>query len=51
LYHLASDPKQQKNVISEYPDKARELHQLMVKLLRETNVPQEELEPRLELRL
>ena len=51
LYNLVSDPKQQKNVIAEYPDKARELHQMMVKLLRETNAPQEELEARLKLRI
>ena len=51
LYHLKSDPKQLKNVIKEYPDKAHELHQLMVKLMRETNAPERALKPRLELRL
>jgi arylsulfatase A-like enzyme len=51
LYNLKSDPKQLKNVIKEYPDKARELHQLMVKLMRETNAPERALKPRLELKL
>ena len=51
LYNLKSDPKQEKNVISQHPDVARELHQLFVKHMRERNVPQRFLEPRLELRL
>lgn len=51
LYNLKSDPKQDKNVISQHPDIARELHQLFVKFMRETNVPQRLMEPRLELRL
>jgi arylsulfatase A-like enzyme len=51
LYHLTSDPAQEKNVISQYPDKASELHQLMVKLMQVTNAPPKALEPRLELRL
>jgi arylsulfatase A-like enzyme len=51
LYNLKSDPKQEKNVISQHPDIARELHQLFVKHMRDTNVPKIKLEPRLELRL
>lgn len=51
LYNLKSDPKQEKNIISQHPDKARELHQLFVKHMRDTNVPKRFLEPRLELRL
>jgi len=51
LYNLKSDPKQEKNVISNHQDVARELHQLLVKHLRDTNLAQEKLEPRLELRL
>ena len=51
LYNLKSDPKQEKNVISRHPDIARELHQLFVKHMRDTNVPKIKLEPRLELRL
>ncbi len=50
LYHLSSDPKQEKNVINEHPEVAKELHQQLVKFLRETNVPKLLLEPRLELR-
>jgi arylsulfatase A-like enzyme len=51
LYHLPSDPKQEKNVIAGHPDIARKLHQYMGKLLQETGAPQRALEPRLELRL
>ena len=51
LYNLKSDPGQGKNVISQHPDIARELHQLLVKFMHETNVPQRLLEPRLELHL
>ncbi len=51
LYNLKSDPKQEKNVISQHPDVARELHQLFVKHMRDRNVPKRFLEPRLELRL
>ena len=51
LYNLKSDPKQETNVISKHPDIARELHQLFVKHLRDTNLKQTKLEPRLELRL
>jgi arylsulfatase A-like enzyme len=50
LYNLKSDPGQEKNVIREYPDKARELHQLLVRYMRETNISKHLLEPRLELR-
>ena len=51
LYDLKSDPKQEKNVISQHTDVARELHQLFIKHLRDTNLRQVKLEPRLELRL
>ncbi len=51
LYHLPSDPKQEKNVINEHPDVARELHQLLVDFMRETNMASHLLEPRLELKL
>ena len=50
LYHLPSDPKQENNVITEHPEVAQELHQQLVKFLRETNVPTLLLKPRLELR-
>jgi hypothetical protein len=51
LYNLKSDPKQEKNVISIHQDVARELHQLFVKHMRDTNVPKQYFEPRRELRL
>jgi arylsulfatase A-like enzyme len=51
LYNLKSDPKQEKNIIKENPDKARELHRLLVKYMKETNLTEHLLKPRLELRL
>jgi arylsulfatase A-like enzyme len=51
LYNLKSDPKQEKNLISKNPQKARELHQLLVKYMQETNLAEGLLKPRLELRL
>jgi hypothetical protein len=51
LYHLSSDPKQEKNVINEHPEVAREIHQLLVKFMRENNLAPHLIEPRLELRL
>jgi arylsulfatase A-like enzyme len=51
LYDLMSDPKQQNDIISKHPDVAKELHEFLVKFMRETNVPERLLKPRLELRL
>jgi arylsulfatase A-like enzyme len=51
LYNLKSDPDQEKNVIGQYTDIARELHKSIVKFMRDTKVPQRLVEPRLELRL
>ncbi len=51
LYHLPSDPKQQKNVINEHTTVAQDLHQKLVEFMKETNLTHELLEPRLELRL
>ncbi len=51
LYHLPSDRKQEKNVISKHPEVARELHQMLVKFMRETNVLPRFAEIRSELRL
>jgi len=51
LYHLPSDPKQEKNVISEQPEVARKLHQYLVEFMKENNVAKELLNPRLELRI
>lgn len=51
LYHLPSDPKQEKNVINENADVARELHQMLVKFMYDYNLPPELRDPRLELKL
>jgi len=50
LYNIKSDPKQLKNLIKEQPDKAREMHQLLVKYMRDTNLTEHLLKPRLELK-
>lgn len=51
LYHLPDDPKQENNIIAQQQDKARELHQLLVRFMKETNLSPQLMEPRLELRL
>lgn len=51
LYHLPSDPQQEKNIISQRPEVAGELHQLLIKFMDETNLPPHLREPRLELKL
>ena len=50
LYDLSKDPAQEKNVIREEPGTARELHQLLVKFMRDTNLAEHLMQPRLELR-
>ena len=51
LYNLGTDPSQQDNVIEAKMDVASELHQRLVRFMRETEVPDRLLRPRLELRL
>ena len=51
LYNLASDPQQRDNVIENHFDKAREMHRLLVEFMRENDVPERLLRPRLELRI
>ena len=51
LYDLSGDPRQQHNVIHQRPEVAGELHQLLVKFMRETSVPDGLLKPRLEMRI
>ncbi len=51
LYHLPSDPSQQHDVISSNGDVARDVHQHLVKFMRDTNLPEPLVKPRLELRL
>jgi arylsulfatase A-like enzyme len=51
LYNLKTDPKQEKNIIREHPDKANELHQLLIKFMRENNMPDKLINPRLHLEI
>ena len=51
LYNLGTDPSQQDNVTEAKMDVASELHQRLVRFMRETEVPDRLLRPRLELRL
>ena len=51
LYHLPSDPGQEKNVINQRPEVARELHQHLVKFMYDTHLPAELREPRMKLEL
>lgn len=51
LYNLADDPKQQTNVISQKPEVAKEIHQYLIKFMKETNVGEHLLKPRMEFRL
>jgi arylsulfatase A-like enzyme len=51
LYHLNDDPTQANNVIEKHMDLARELHRMLVGFMRETQVPDRLLKPRLELRI
>ena len=51
LYNLASDPQQRDNVIENHFDKAREMHRLLVEFMRDNDVPERLLRPRLELRI
>ena len=51
LYHLPTDPNQLNNVMDANKDIAGEIHQLLVRFMRETQVPERLLTPRLELRI
>ena len=51
LYNLKSDPRQEQNVISQRPEVAKELHQYLVKFMRDTNVAPDHVKARSELRL
>ena len=51
LYHLPSDPRQERNVIGGNVDTARELHGMLVGFMRETRLADDLLRPRLELRV
>ena len=51
LYNLASDPHQLDNVIESHLDLAREMHRMLVAFMRENEVPERLLQPRLELQI
>ena len=51
LYDLFLDPGQQKDIISYQPEVGKELHQYLLKFMRDTNVAEYLLKPRLELLL
>lgn len=51
LYHLASDPKQESNVIKEEPKTAELLHGMLVSFMDERNLAADRRDPRSELRL
>jgi len=49
LYHLPSDPKQEKNVFNDNLEVARNIHAQYVKYLEELGTPEEHLQNRREL--
>jgi arylsulfatase A-like enzyme len=51
LYNIKTDPKQEKNVIKEYPEVARELHSLFSKFMKDTKMAEYLIKPRSTLRL
>ncbi|MCY4578524.1 MAG: sulfatase [Chloroflexi bacterium] len=51
LYNLSSDPRQLDNVIGRHTDIARDIHRLLLEFMRENEVPERLLQPRLDLRL
>jgi arylsulfatase A-like enzyme len=50
LYHLPSDPGQEKNIFDKNPDIAGEIHRYLVRFMQDTNLVAELREPRMELR-
>jgi arylsulfatase A-like enzyme len=50
LYHLPSDPKQEKNVIKDHPEIARKLHSYFIEFLKETKTSEDLVKPRLVLK-
>ena len=51
LYHLPSDPSQERNVIATQPAVAADVHRRLVEFMRATKVPEHLVAPRLELRI
>jgi arylsulfatase A-like enzyme len=51
LFDLTQDPGQQKNILSNKPDVGKELHQYLVKFMRDTQLADYLIQPRLELNI
>ena len=51
LYHLPTDPGQERNVISDNIDLACGIHQRLVQFMRDTNLPERLMRPRLDLKM
>ena len=51
LYHLPSDPYQNNDVVSLEPDNARDVHERLIKFMKDTNLPKSLLIPRNTLRI
>jgi arylsulfatase A-like enzyme len=51
LYHTATDPKQERNLIRQYPQVAQSLHAKFVRLLEECGTREEFLRPRQQLKV
>jgi hypothetical protein len=51
LFNLSLDPEQKNNIISEQQDFAKEIHQLSVQFMKDTNVAEYLLKPRLDIRI
>lgn len=49
LYHMPADPKQENNVASQYPEKVKELHGHLIKIMNDTGLDASHREPRLKL--
>ena len=49
LYNLKADPKQESNVITQYPERAEEIHEHLVDFMRETRLAPHMLEYRKQL--
>jgi len=51
LFDLTHDPGQQKNILSDKPDVGKDLHQYLVKFMRDTKLADYLMQPRLELNI
>ncbi len=51
LYNLKSDPSQLNNIISAEAETAKDVHRLLVEFMRETNLPDRLIKPRLDLHI